>query len=156
LFDMKSWKIGLSFPEWEEGSVVLGKTIRIHSSWTKELMQLMRIDWIGDLSKYCSVSEIIKTPVGCKYRIVSRIQPTMSKSKLRRLILRGSIKKIDIKLYKIKNLSNGISNPYLEMISGSNGNLYRRYIKFSELLDSPTEGVFDQFGLSKNATVPWF
>jgi len=50
----------------------------------------------------------------------------------------------------------GLDNPYLELESGSNGHKHRRYIQFGELLDAPVKGEFDQFGLSKVATVPWF
>jgi CRISPR-associated endonuclease Csy4 len=50
----------------------------------------------------------------------------------------------------------GLDNPYLELESGSNGHLHRRYIVFGELMDKPMSGEFDQFGLSKTATIPWF
>ncbi|EKD42112.1 MAG: CRISPR-associated Csy4 family protein, partial [uncultured bacterium] len=38
----------------------------------------------------------------------------------------------------------------------SNGQRHRRYIVLGELQDQPVEGEFDQFGLSKTSTVPWF
>ena len=42
------------------------------------------------------------------------------------------------------------------LTSGSSGHKHRRYIEFGELLTQPISGNFDQFGLSKTATVPWF
>ena len=50
----------------------------------------------------------------------------------------------------------GLDNPYLELVSTSNEHTHRRYIQFSGLLTEPVDGEFDQFGLSKTATVPWF
>jgi len=50
----------------------------------------------------------------------------------------------------------GIPLPYLDLVSDSNGKRYRRFIQVGELLDRPVAGEFDQFGLSKTATVPWF
>ena len=50
----------------------------------------------------------------------------------------------------------GLDNPFLELESSSTGQRHRRFIQFGELLDEPVEGFFDTFGLSKNATVPWF
>jgi len=46
--------------------------------------------------------------------------------------------------------------PYLVVQSVSNGQWYRRYIKMGELTDEPILGKFDTFGLSKQATIPWF
>ncbi|PYD07066.1 type I-F CRISPR-associated endoribonuclease Cas6/Csy4, partial [Pseudomonas syringae pv. pisi] len=47
-------------------------------------------------------------------------------------------------------------NPYIELVSVSNGQRHRRYIEFGELFNEPITGLFDQFGLSNSATVPWF
>jgi len=40
--------------------------------------------------------------------------------------------------------SRGLDNPYVELVSGSNGQRHRRYIEFGELLDNPVAGEFDQ------------
>ncbi len=80
----------------------------------------------------------------------------MSQSKLNRLLQRGSITEDDVKNYKAKMFSRGLDNPYVELVSGSNGQRHRRYIEFGELLDNPVAGEFDQFGVSKTATVHWF
>ena len=80
----------------------------------------------------------------------------MDQSNLNRLIKRGSIKPEEIRAYKAKMFSQGLDNPYVELISGSNGHQHRRYIEFSELQSNFVEGEFDHFGLSRTATVPWF
>jgi CRISPR-associated endonuclease Csy4 len=80
----------------------------------------------------------------------------MSNSKLQRLIKRGSIAQEEIINYKTKMHSSGLSQPYLELVSGSNGQKHRRYIEFGEILENPVNGLFDSFGLSKKATIPWF
>ena len=46
-------------------------------------------------------------------------------------------------------------DPYLDLTS-SKGHSYQRFIIFGTLLDVAVEGEFDQFGLSKVATVPGF
>jgi CRISPR-associated endonuclease Csy4 len=53
-------------------------------------------------------------------------------------------------------LSQSLDNPYLELESTSNGNKHRRYLEFGQLLGNAVVGEFDQFGLSKTATIPWF
>lgn len=152
LSTLKSTDIGVSFPNYK---VKLGDVIRLHGE-EGSLSKLQATNWLGGLSGYCDVSELQTIPDKVKYRRVSRKQANMTTSKLRRLIKRGSINAEEANQYKAKMFSQGLDNPYLELESSSNGNKHRRYIQFSELYDSSIQGVFDQFGLSKTATVPWF
>lgn len=152
LCDLNSTGIGVSFPN---SQVTLGNTLRLHGS-DKDLDDLLRLNWIGPMSGYCQISAIQSVPLGISYRSVSRKQSTMTQSKLNRLIKRGSISQEQVKEYRAKMFTKGLDNPYVELVSGSNGQKHRRYIEFGPLLDIPTEGAFDQFGLSKTATVPWF
>lgn len=153
LYDLQSSSIGISFPQYH---VRLGRVLRIHGI-QQELDKLQTLNWLARLSDYCEVSPISAVPENIKgYRTLSRIQPSMSQSKLRRLVKRGSITEEEAKSYKAKMFSKGLDNPYLELESSSNSHKHRRYIQFGELLDTPIEGAFDTFGLSKTATIPWF
>ena len=84
------------------------------------------------------------------------MQANMSQAKLNRLIKRGSITEADAQQYRVKMAGQHFQGPYLELQSASNGQKHRRYIEFGPLLGNPVVGEFDQFGLSKTATVPWF
>ena len=152
LFELQSTDIGISFPHYK---VMLGDLIRIHGLEEK-LSKLHAINWLGGLASYCKVSAVQAIPTGVSYRTVSRKQSNMTEAKLRRLIKRGSITENEIKAYKAKMFQQGLNNPYLEIESTSNGHKHRRYLQFSELLVAPVDGEFDQFGLSKTATIPWF
>lgn len=152
LFELQSTDIGISFPHYR---VMLGDLIRIHGLEEK-LSTLQATNWLGGLAGYCKVSAVQATPTEVSYRTISRKQSNMTEAKLRRLIKRGSITEDKIKAYKAKMFQQGLDNPYFEMESTSNGHKHRRYLQFSELLVTPTDGKFDQFGLSKIATIPWF
>ena len=152
LCDLQSTNIGVSFPKYE---ITLGNVLRIHGD-ESILNDLQGLNWIGAMSGYCKVGNIQSIPANAKFRTVSRKQTTMSQSKLNRLIKRGSIPEEEIKQYKAKMFSKGLDIPYVELMSTSNGHKHRRYIEFGELVDNPVPGEFDQFGLSKTATVPWF
>jgi len=152
LFDLKSTSIGISFPEYK---VLLGHKIRLHGN-PSMLNDLQGLNWLGGLSGYCQLSEILPVPQNAQYRVISRKQSTMTNAKLNRLIKRGTISKENIKAYKAKMFTKGLDNPYFELDSTSNEQLHRRYIQFSEVLSEPVKGEFDHFGLSKTATVPWF
>ena len=120
------------------------------------MQKLQNSNWIGGMHGYCKIDEIQLVPTDAKFRTISRVQTTMSQSKLNRLIKRGFISDDEIKKYKAKMFSKGLDNPYIELVSASNGHKHRRYITFGELQDHPTSGQFDFFGLSKEATIPWF
>ncbi len=152
LSDANATDVGVSFPQWK---IKLGRILRIHGN-KERLVALQNGDWLGGLIGYCEISQITPIPDQVMYRVISRVQPNMSPSKLRRLQRRGSIVKSELRSYKTKMFSCGIDNPYLELESVSSGKLYRRYIEFGELLDKPANGTFDHFGLSKTATIPWF
>lgn len=153
LHDLKQSEIGVSFPRYQEK---LGDVIRIHGS-ENHLQTLQQTNWIGGLSGYCSISEILSVPEQVSaYRVISRVQQNMSNSKLKRLLKRSSITEEEAKQYRAKMFTKGLDNPYIELVSGSNGHRHRRYIEFGELVGTPVAGEFDQFGLSKTATVPVF
>lgn len=152
LCDFQAKDVGVSFPNWK---VMLGTRIRLHSN-RERLEQCASTNWLGGLVGYCEVSAINTVPDNAQYRVISRIQTTMSNAKLQRLIKRAGVTEVDIKAYKAKMFACGLDNPYVELDSISNGYKHRRYIKFGDLQSNPQAGGFDQFGLSKHATVPWF
>ncbi|SDL54214.1 CRISPR-associated protein, Csy4 family [Maridesulfovibrio ferrireducens] len=152
LFSLKSDGIGVSFPSYR---LKLGRELRIHGA-IASLNDLQKLDWIGGLVGYCDISAVSIIPENCQYRVISRKQANMTRSKLNRLIRRESISGDQIKEYKAKMFSKGIANPYFELESESNGHKHRRYIQFGETSSVPVHGKFDFFGLSKTATVPWF
>ena len=152
LHDLASSDIGVSFPEY---NIKLGRILRIHG--TNQRLQILQSEnWLGGLVGYCDVSEVQQIPDQTSYRTVSRKQSNMTDAKLRRLIKRGSIKSDEIKCYKARMFQQGIDNPFLELDSTSNGHKHRRYLSFGDLQKRATVGNFDQFGLSKQATIPWF
>ena len=152
LYDLKSTNIAVSFPQYR---LKLGRLFRIHGS-KEALEKLQEKDWLGKYKEFCKVSKMDAIPKKVQYRTVSRVQQNMTEAKLRRLIKRGSIPEEDIKKYRIKMFQGGLDNPYVELVSISNGQLHRRFMEFGELQDTEVKGEFDLFGLSKTSTVPWF
>jgi len=153
LCTLQATDLGVSFPKY---TVKLGKVLRIHGT-SKRLMELQDLNWLGGLVGYCGKLFIQAIPEdGVSSRTVSRKQANMTMAKLRRLIRRGSIPESEIKKYKAKMFSQGIDNPYLELKSGSSGHKHRRYLSFGQLNGRLKNGHFDQFGFSKDATIPWF
>lgn len=145
-------KIGISFPL---ANLKLGLLFRLHGDRSL-LNDLQGLDWLGPLKGYCKVQEVKAIPDQVQYRLIYAKRSNMSKAKLKRLIDRGSIDEAGIKRYKAKMLSLGFDNPYLDLYSESRGQVYRKFFEFGEVTDTKIDGIFDSFGLSKTATVPWF
>ncbi|MDQ7059379.1 MAG: type I-F CRISPR-associated endoribonuclease Cas6/Csy4 [Ghiorsea sp.] len=163
LSTMNATDIGVSFPRYK---AKLGDVLRIHAD-KQRLDELQAMNWLGGLSGYCEVSDVLPIPESIEgYRIISRKQPTMTLKKLESRVEYQKEKGVlktneDVKAYERQYKekmydSQSLDNPYLELTSRSNGHKHRRFIQFGRLLERPTEGEFDQFGLSKNATIPWF
>ncbi|NOQ94270.1 MAG: type I-F CRISPR-associated endoribonuclease Cas6/Csy4 [Methylophaga sp.] len=152
LFSLDSTAIGVSFPKY---NVILGNILRIHGT-ESQLTALQAVDWLGGLSGYCDTCFIEAIPNEVAYRTIFRKQSNMTEAKLRRLIDRRSISQDQIKAYRAKMFTQGMDNPYLELVSATNGHKHRRYIEFGELKTEATRGEFDTFGLSKTGTIPWF
>ncbi|MDN2660669.1 type I-F CRISPR-associated endoribonuclease Cas6/Csy4 [Neptunomonas sp. CHC150] len=152
LVTLNSNNIGISFPKVH---TKLGRLFRIHSQ-ASALHDLQDLEWLGALSGYCQFSAVSAVPEQVQYRVVSVKRSNLSKAKLKRLIARGSIDKEGEKRYKVKMLSQGFDNPYLDLFSGSTGQVHRKFFEFGELQPNPTSGKFDSYGLSTTATVPWF
>jgi len=152
LYDLKSKSIGVSFPRYR---VKLGTLLRVHGLLI-DLEKLQEKEWLEEYKVYTNVSGIQEIPQDVSYRTIYRVQQNMTQAKLRRLIKRGTISDEDVKKYKVKMLQGGLENPYVELKSGSNAQLHRRFLEFSDLKEESTSGDFDTFGLSKEATIPWF
>lgn len=145
-------KIGISFPL---VNLKLGLLFRIHGD--KSLLNdLLGLDWLGPLKGYCKIQTLNAIPDQVQYRTISAKRSTMSNAKLRRLIERGNIDAAGVKRYKIKMLSQGFDNPYLDLQSQSSGQIYRKFFEFGQIENQKSVGTFDSYGLSKSATVPWF
>jgi CRISPR-associated endonuclease Csy4 len=170
IFDLNANDIGVSFPNVVVNkkdkipNLLLGNKIRIHST-KNTLDELQNLSWIGGLSGYCKISETLPVPDKIKgYQTISRIRQTMTNAKLKNRIEyqknNGDLKTDkDIQEYRSQYLAKmfktSLDNPYLEL-SSSKGGLYRIYLHFGEIQNNDSDGEFNNFGLSKTATVPIF
>ena len=146
-------KIGASFPQVQK---TLGDTMRIHGE-QKTLEKIMNLDWLKGLIDHISVSEVLPIPADCHYRTVKRMQAKSSLQRLyRRSIKKGwiTVEEAEEKIKKHKEQS--LKMPYVQLKSHSTGQQFRLFINHGELMTSQQEGKFSAYGLSNDATVPWF
>jgi CRISPR-associated endonuclease Csy4 len=170
LFDLKATDIGMSFPNAKPcknstPDILLGDILRLHSS-QQSLEHLQNQNWLGGLSGYCQINDILPIPKNIKgHQTISRIRSTMSESNLRnRIDYKQQQKELtsdeDIKQYiqqyRKEMFKRSLTNPYLELTSTSTQQRYRIYLQFSDITQHQVTGEFNAFGLSKIATIPLF
>ncbi|MCY9861511.1 type I-F CRISPR-associated endoribonuclease Cas6/Csy4 [Vibrio coralliirubri] len=143
--------IGVSFPCRQ---LDLGGTLRLHSD-ELTLAKMISTDWLQSISAYVSLGQVAEIPNVLSYQVVSRQQSKMSPSRLRRLEKRGNRSADDLNQYRRKMAANILSNPYLDLNSASTGQMYRKFFRFDDV-SHEINGKFNEFGLSRGATVPVF
>lgn len=151
---LKEKEIGISFPD--ENEKVLGRRLRLHGS-AEKLSHLMSTKWLGGTKDHIEVSEILERPAGCKFRVVQRVQVQSSVGRLRRRAMkrhgldeRAAEERIPDSAAKHLDL------PFVKMSSASTGNPFRLFVRHGPISEEEKSGSFSTYGLSGEATVPWF
>jgi CRISPR-associated endonuclease Csy4 len=146
-------KIAISFPK--AGQYSVGSILRLHGS-EHDLSLFVTNDFLIRIKPYSFLSNVKAIPNEVLFKKISRIRSNMSKSKLNRLLRRGTITADKISGYMDKMLKNSLNNSYIDLYSESTNRTFRMFFQFSEILSNPSEGEFDSYGLSDEATIPWF
>lgn len=154
LCDLGGSQIGISFPQYGKRS--LGEHLRLHGS-AAALQTLMNMDWLQGMRDLVSCSEMAAAPADSRYRCFSRVQFDSNPERLRRrLIKRHGISEAEA-LERIPDSAGQFTAlPFVHVRSNHNGQRFRLFIRPSDLLARPQEGTFSKYGLSSQATVPWF
>ena len=141
--------VGVSFPG---AHTSIGSTMRVHGS--KDALAMVAAS-CRSVSDYCNISGCKEVPPDATWRLIKRVQPTLSAAKLRRLVKRGSITQQEAD-ERLSNTSM-LFHPYLQLRSASTNQNFRLFI-----IQSPIESVvetdaiscFNSYGLG--GAVPWF
>ena len=145
--------IGLSFPEFDKD---LGSVIRLHSN-EESLQKFLESSDLLNVKEYFISTGIIPVPLNSKHRFVSRVRVKSNPIRLmRRSVRKGWLTEEEAieKLKKMELIK--CFDPYIWVKSRSTNQKFRLFIKHGELLDNPKLGAFSNYGLSNDATVPWF
>ena len=146
-------EVGISFPRAGKN---LGDTLRLHGN-RNALLRLMELEWLKGLKDYSDVSSIQPVPDNCQYRVVKRVQSKSSVERLyRRSVKKGWMTPDEAKKKVADHKSQLLKQPYVQVKSNSSGQVFRLFVHQGKFVDAPREGTFSAYGLSGDATVPWF
>ncbi|KFI21591.1 type I-F CRISPR-associated endoribonuclease Cas6/Csy4 [Nitrosococcus oceani] len=146
-------QVGVSFPKADKN---LGDTIRLHST-QESLERLVSLNWMKGLHDYATESHIRPIPLTCQHRTVKRIQSKSSPTRLlRRSVNKGWVTEAEAEERLKESPERRLKDPFIQIKSQSTNQMFRLFIRQGPLLDNPQPGYFSAYGLSHQATIPWF
>lgn len=157
LVALESTNIGVSFPGFDDAVPSLGGRLRLHGS-RAGLDALHGHDWVTGMRDHLEVREIMAIPPKVQYRAVKRIQVKSSAERLRRRYRsrHEGVTERDAFALIPNSVESRVRLPYLQLKSESTGQRFRLFIEHQPVRSAAVLGEFNAYGLSPNATVPWF
>lgn len=158
LFDLSADDIGISFPEHRTGVKTrsLGNHLRLHGAHER-LEALMRAGWLNGMRDHVMLTDIAPVPGNARHVIVKRRQfNTGSESRAKRYAKRNNVSVEEARQMYQKVAARKIELPYVQLASRSTQGHFCLFIEHGEPQEQPVEGTFNHYGLSREATVPWF
>lgn len=149
--------VGVSFPKYGDKIFPMGDTLRLFAG-SEEALEALKIDgWMVRFRDYVTVSEIQKTPGDInEYALFSRKQVKTGKERqARRYAKRHNVDYGEaLKIYDSME-EKVLKLPFIMLQSLSSNQEMKLFVgKSQSIIEKP--GDFNSYGLSKEATVPWF
>lgn len=158
LLDLKAEDIGVSFPDHKTGvrARTPGDRLRLHGEKSR-LEQLMALPWLASLRELLECSDVTPVPSDASHRVVRRRQfKTGSPSQARRYARRNSVSEAEAEELMRAQAQRRIELPFVQVGSRSTGERFALFVEHGPAQAAPTPGHFNHYGLSREATVPWF
>jgi len=148
--------VGVSFPNYRPNAKTLGSMLRLHAS-EEELNALMAHDWLKGLRDYVKVTAIAPVPADAEHRTVYRKQFKTNVNRLRRRRMKRKGETVEEVIKAIPDEAARRPNlPYVWMRSQSTSQRFCLFIEMGRTQKTPSAGRFSCYGLSNEATIPWF
>lgn len=156
LVTLDSSQIGVSFPGYSQSPRSMGDRLRLHGTQAA-LSQLMRQSWLKGMSDHIQSSDILPIPESVQYRTISRRQFKTSSERLRRRRMKRKGETWEQAAAAIPDTAEHKPDlPYIHLRSKSTEQSFTLFIEQGELKGQPTHAEFNTYGLSRQATIPWF
>ena len=155
LVELESSTIGVSFPNFDNQGE-LGALIRLYGN-ERDLTRILSSKRISQMRDYILVSPVAEVPRATKYRTVRRAQSKSNPERLRRRLQKRHNLTKDEARERIPDTSASYLNlPFVAMRSSSSNQHFRLFVQHGPVVETPSAGRFNSYGLSSEASVPWF
>lgn len=156
LVNLRSDDIAVCFPDHDVTRPSLGDRMRLISG-AESLHRLAESGWFPILRDYTSVTGVNHVPERTQYMMVRRVQVKSSPDRLRRrLIRRKGISEEEAQMAIPDSFGKRLSLPFVTIKSRSSNQNFRLFIEHKGPRSEPVAGKFNSYGLSSEATSPWF
>ena len=147
-------RIGISFPD--VAHFGLGSRLRLHGQ-AVDLEKLMSLNWLQGMRDHLICGLLNTVPANARHRLVRRVQAKSSPERERRRLMARKGVSLEAALLAIPDSqAKTLALPYLELASQSSGQRFRLFIEHLPEQSTPMPGTFSAYGLSTQATIPWF
>ncbi|GAA5087203.1 type I-F CRISPR-associated endoribonuclease Cas6/Csy4 [Paenalcaligenes hermetiae] len=156
LVQLQQNHIGVSFPHYRKNPRTLGEILRLHGT-QQDLAALREGVWLQQgVRDHIIVSDTMQAPQTDMHCHVSRVQPKYNKARLVRRQQRRKSLSYQEALELYEHFTPSTQRwPFVEMRSKSSAQTFPLFIS-QQLTSIEKTGVFSFYGLSSQATVPWF
>lgn len=155
LVSMKADDIGVSFPEYQLKPKALGTVLRVHGSHTS-LSTLLEAGWLKGMMDHIEPVAITGVPQTTQFLLVKRKQYKTNADRLRRRRMKRKGETWKQVCQAIPDqLVPKVDCPFATLRSQSSGQTFALFIDQRQASEVG-KGKFNSYGLSKEATVPWF
>lgn len=149
-------RIGVSLPGVDKAGGHLGTRLRLHGE-LDALATLLACDWLAGMRDHVAVIPPARVPDSAQHRVVKRVQVKSSPERLRRRLMRRHGLSEQEACQRIPDEAARFTHlPFVQLRSTSTGQPFRLFIDQGPILPSAIPGDFNNYGLSQDATVPWF
>lgn len=148
--------IGVSFPMYQRKPKNLGTILRVHGNEAM-LAQLQTTEWLKGMRDHIEIAAIQLVPSTTRHQLVTRRQYKTNAERLRR---RRMKRKGETYGQAAEAIPDSVERkpdlPFLTLRSLSTGQTFCLFVDQSPPRDQAVEGGFTCYGLSQQATVPYF
>jgi len=147
---------GLSFPQYDVQLNALGSCLRVFAANREKLEKLDLFRWLERLQDYCRCTSIEAVPQKTGYARFKRRQFHTNVERMARRRAKRKQESYELALAYYSGYNEQLTRlPYIFMNSLSGKRRFPLFIE-REMVTHEEHGEFSCYGLSNNATVPWF
>jgi CRISPR-associated endonuclease Csy4 len=157
LVTMRADSVAVAFPYMQVSH--LGDTLRLMAP-RDVLIALMDQQWLHGMRDHTQVGEITRIPSNAVERPLRRVQAKSSPERqlrrtIKRLSQREGISESDAAAKVSVGRAKHLDLPFLHVKSASTGHSFRLFLRLGPEC-AKNSGTFNAYGLSQDATIPWF
>jgi CRISPR-associated endonuclease Csy4 len=156
LVQMGETGIGVGFPHYSTQPRTLGGTMRLFGS-ENSLELLLSTDWLRGMRDHTVLSPLAVIPSLVQHRRLIRRQFKTNVDRLRR---RRMLRKGETYNQSVIAIPSEVERqpglPYIHVRSSSTGQTFCLFLFLGTPEPQQIDGVFNSYGLSRTATLPWF